>query len=164
MAAAPVGAGGDAGSDDDGGTTGGAGTVTSGVTIGGGTVASDPTIGTWTGTGATTISANTTGTATITANTTGAATITDSTTLSATSYPGTTLDDIATGRADAVGTGAQELCYSSCDCPQFTRCLSGLCEPTTRVTFCCLDELCPAGETCETPEGTVGVCGYPDGY
>jgi len=156
MPAAPIGGAPEpAEDDDDGGTTsGGTGAMTSGVTVGTGPLTAgtlgDPTFG-----------ADPSGT-TATANTGGTTNFT--TTSFVTSFPETTLNDSLTGDGNPVDSDGPITCDGSCDCPQFTRCVAGSCEPTTRVTFCCLDELCPIGEACETPDGYVGVCGYPEGY
>lgn len=56
--------------------------------------------------------------------------------------------------------GIDTFCYSTCDCPPSTQCVSGRCEPSVQEAYCCVDANCPEGEMCDTPEGIVSLCGF----
>lgn len=80
-----------------------------------------------------------------------------------TTTTGTTTGDSPTATTLEMTGGNPQPCYSTCDCPSSTQCIGGVCEPSAQSVFCCLDEMCPAGEMCQTPQGAVSVCGYAGG-
>lgn len=66
--------------------------------------------------------------------------------------------DLTGGDIVTIPTGIVEVCISTCECPPATICRGGRCEPSADIVYCCTDPLCPAGEPCETLEGTLEIC------
>jgi hypothetical protein len=53
-------------------------------------------------------------------------------------------------------------CRSSCDCSGGAECSSGQCLLGTEPAYCCGDPRCPAGATCQRPDGVSARCGATD--
>ena len=49
-------------------------------------------------------------------------------------------------------------CRTACDCPTGQNCLGGSCVFDEEPIFCCDSGSCPAGATCETTMGMIGMC------
>src|SRR5215475_13316775 len=61
----------------------------------------------------------------------------------------------------SVGGG---FCASLCDCPAGDVCnASQICEPSSRMIFCCGATSCSGTSACEFPNGSVGQCDRVDG-
>jgi len=50
-------------------------------------------------------------------------------------------------------------CRSNCDCTGGAGCTSGQCLLGTEPAYCCGDPRCPAGTTCQRPDGVSSTCG-----
>lgn len=50
-------------------------------------------------------------------------------------------------------------CRSACDCTGGAECASGQCLLGTAPRYCCDDPRCPAGTSCDRPDGTASACG-----
>jgi hypothetical protein len=60
-----------------------------------------------------------------------------------------------------VGSGG---CSSLCDCPAGDACnASRMCEPSSKMIFCCGATSCSGTSACEFPNGTVSQCDRSDG-
>lgn len=72
--------------------------------------------------------------------------------------------DLAVARDIAMGGAASDLgsigdpCVSACGCQQGMTCVSGKCQPTPALIYCCDRPLCPKGAYCQLPDGGPSQC------
>jgi len=74
--------------------------------------------------------------------------------------------------ADLIGSqigdlgGEGSMCKTACDCMPGLGCFGGECRAGFNPVYCCTAKMCPAGSTCQDPDGDYRRCGMmmrPDG-